>query len=307
MRAEINKNKPKPVQKRKTLLRNLKAYAFIAPNYILMLVFLAFPVFFAVMLAFCEWNLVSGFSNIQFAGLKNFIRMPQDQWFVKSLINNFYFTLTVVPGTLVFSLLIAVLIHEFAYKKEVFRLLIFMPYISNIVAVSLIWSLLYSKYGPIVSFLRTLGVEKPPAFLADKYWAMPAVIFMSIWMQLGYAALVYGAGLQNVPNELYEASYIDGASWWRRLFSITIPMLSPTTFFLMITLVIGSFKVFGQIQVMTDGGPFGATSVLVYYIYKSAFRYYEFGYASSMALVLFAIILIFTLFQWRGQKKWVNY
>lgn len=288
-------------------MRNLKGYAFIAPNYVLMLVFLAFPVIFALVLAFSEWDLVSGLSNIKFVGIKNFLAMPGDKWFVNSIINNFYFTLTVVPGTLILSIFIAVLINEFAYGKGFFRLAIFMPYISNIVAVSLIWSLLYSKYGPITSMLRSLGMGRPPAFLADKTWAMPSIIFMSIWMQVGYASLIYGAGIQGIPDALYEAARIDGAGWWRRLFNVTIPMLSPTTFFILITSVINSFKVFGQIQVMTDGGPYGATTVLVYYIYKTAFKFYKFGYASSMALVLFIIILVFTLIQWKGQKKWTSY
>lgn len=295
------------MKKRRTLLNNLKAYAFIGPNYLLMLVFHAFPVLFSLVLAFTDWDLLSGFSNLKFNGLANFLAMPKDPWFVRSLFNNFYYTLLVVPGTIMLALLLAVLINDFAYKKGLFRLVNFIPFISNTVAVSLIWSLLYSKYGPIVGFLKAIGVSNPPAFLANRYWAMPAIIFMSIWMQLGYYALIFGAGLQNIPVETYEASQIDGANWWQRFFYITLPMLSPTTFFVLISLVIASFKVFSQIQVMTDGGPFGSTSVLVYYIYTSAFKYYKFGYASAMAIVLFIIIFIFTLMQWRGQKKWQSF
>lgn len=295
------------IKKRKALQNNLKAYAFIAPNYLLMLVFHAFPVLFSLVLAFTDWDLLSGFSNLRFNGLANFLEMPKDPWFVRSLFNNFYYTLLVVPGTIIFALILAVLINDFAYKKGFFRLVNFIPFISNTVAISLIWSLLYSKYGPIVGFLKSIGVNNPPAFLANRYWAMPAIIFMSIWMQLGYYALIFGAGLQNIPHEIYEASQIDGANWWQRFFYITLPMLSPTTFFVLISLVIASFKVFSQIQVMTDGGPFGSTSVLVYYIYTSAFKYYKFGYASAMAIVLFIIIFIFTLIQWRGQKKWQRF
>lgn len=294
-------------RKRKTLLNNLRACAFIGPNYILMLVFHAFPVLFTLVLAFSDWDLVSGLSNIRFIGLDNFRAMPKDPWFIKSLLNNLYYTVTVVPGTLILSLFLAVLIHEFAYMKGFFRLAMFIPFISNTVAVSLIWSLLYSKYGPIVNFLKRIGISSPPAFLADRYWAMPAIIFMSIWMQLGYFSLIFGAGLQNVPKDLYEAASIDGANWWQRFRHVTLPMLSPTTFFVLISLVIASFKVFTPIQVMTDGGPFGSTTVLVYHIYRTAFRFYKFGYASAMALVLFVIIFVFTLIQWRGQKTWVNF
>lgn len=294
------------MKKRKGLRNNLKAYAFIAPNYLLMLVFHGFPVLFSLVLAFTDWDLLSGFSNLKFNGLDNFLAMPKDPWFVRSLFNNFYYTLLVVPGVIIFSLLLAILINDFAYQRGLFRLINFLPFISNTVAVALIWALLYSKYGPIVNFLKMIGVSNPPAFLANRYWAMPAIIFMSIWMQLGYYALIFGAGLQSIPHELYEASQIDGANWWQRFCHITIPMLSPTTFFVLISLVIASFKVFTQIQVMTDGGPFGSTSVLVYYIYTSAFKFYKFGYASAMAIVLFILIFIFTLIQWRGQKKWAD-
>jgi len=294
-------------KKLKIIKQNLKGYAFIAPNYILMLIFLAFPVFFSFILAFSDWDLVSGLGNIKFIGFANFVKMLTDKWFLSSLFNNFYYTLTVVPASLFISLIIAVLINDYVYKKEIFRMIIFLPNISNIVAVSIVWALLYSDYGPIVSFLRSIGVENPPVFLANRYWAMPAIIIMSIWLSIGYSALIYSAGLQSIPQDIYETSYIDGANWWQRFFKITVPMLSPTTFFLLITSIISSFKVFGQIQVMTDGGPMGATSVLVYYIYKTAFKFYKFGYASAMALVLFIIILVFTIIQWRGQKKWVNY
>lgn len=295
------------MKRRKVLMDNLRAYAFVGPNYILMLVFHAFPMLFTLILAFSDWDLLSGLSNIRFIGFDNFLAMPTDTWFVRSLLNNLYYTVTVVPGTLILSLFIAVLINDFAYMKGFFRLAMFIPFVSNTVAVSLIWSLLYSKYGPIVNFLRRMGISSPPAFLADRHWAMPAIIFMSIWMQLGYFSLIFGAGLQNIPKDLYEASYIDGANWWQRFRHITIPMLSPTTFFVLISLVIASFKVFTQIQVMTDGGPFGSTTVLVYHIYRTAFRFYKFGYASAMAIVLFLIILVFTLIQWRGQKSWVSY
>ena len=228
--------------------------------------------------------------------------MWKDTWFTTSLLNNFYFTLIVVPGTMVLALIFAVILNDYIYGKSIFRLIFFLPHISNIVAISLIWSLLYSKNGPIMSFLKSLGIPDPPNFLADRTWAMPAIMIMTIWMGVGYCMLVYIGGLQSIPHQLYEAAYIDGASRWKQFTHITIPMLSPTTFFILITQIINSFKVFGQIQIMTQGGPLRATSVLVYYIYTSAFEFYKFGYASSMAMILFIIILIITLIQWRGQK-----
>jgi len=268
-----------------------------------MLVFVAYPVLFSFVLAFTNWDLVSGFGNIHFVGLANFGEMVRDPWFLKAFGNNIVFSLTVVPGSLVCGLVAAVLIQDFAMGKQGFRLALFLPYISNIVAVSLVWSILYSNVGPIVGLLRSLGVAHPPNFLADTRWALPSIIVMTIWGSLGYVALIYSAGLQGIAEELYEAATIDGASWGRKLFAVTLPGLRSTTFFLVVTQVISSFKVFSQIQVMTEGGPAGSTSVLAYYVYESAFRFYRFGYASAIALVLFVIVIAFTLAQWRRQER----
>jgi len=147
-----------------------------------------------------------------------------------------------------------------------------------------------------------MGFPIENGFLADIQLALPAVIFMSVWQWVGYAAIIYLAGMQGIPKELYESSYIDGAGFWTRLRYITIPVLSGTTFFVVITMVINSFKVFGQVQIMTQGGPLKSTSVLVYYIYTHAFKYYQFGYSSAAAIILFLIILTITLIQWRHQN-----
>jgi multiple sugar transport system permease protein len=286
---------------RSTVRANLVGLAFIAPNFLLMFVFVAYPVLFSIVLAFTNWDLVSGFGNIHFVGLSNFKEMLRDQWFLGALRNNVVYTLTVVPGSLLCGLLAAVAIQELALGKGGLRLLLFLPYISSIVAVSLVWSVLYSQFGPIIGLLRRMGIPNPPNFLGDPNWALPAIIVMSIWNALGYVALIYSAGLQGIPDELYEAARIDGASWVQKLAHVTIPGLKATTFFLVITQVISSFKVFAQIQVMTEGGPMGSTSVLAYYIYENAFRFYRFGYASAVSLVLFAIVIAFTMIQWRRQ------
>jgi multiple sugar transport system permease protein len=152
-----------------------------------------------------------------------------------------------------------------------------------------------------------LGISDPPKWIASSKWALPAVMIMSVWGGLGYNTVIYLAGLQGIPKELYESADIDGANWWHKLIRITIPMLSPTTFFLLITNIISSFQVFGQINIMTQGGPGTSTTVIAYYIYLSGFRYYKMGYSASMAWFLFIAIFIVTLIQWKGQKKWVNY
>jgi multiple sugar transport system permease protein len=286
-----------------TVRANLTGLAFIAPNFLLMLVFVAFPVVFSFALAFTDWDLVSGFSRIRFVGLANFREMIQDRWFLKAFVNNIVYTLVVVPGSLLLGLVTSVLVHELAFRKSELRLLLFLPYISNIVAVSIVWSILYSSFGPIIGILRSLGMANPPNFLADPNWALPSIMVMSIWCALGYVVLIYSAGLQGIPAELYEAACLDGVSWAQKTVHVTVPSLRSTTFFLLITQVIGSFKVFAQIQVMTEGGPMGATSVLAYYVYETAFRFYRFGYASAVALVLFLIVIAFTLLQWSRQEK----
>jgi multiple sugar transport system permease protein len=164
-----------------------------------------------------------------------------------------------------------------------------------------------SVQGPINHLLRMLGIANPPDWLNSVVWAMPAVILMSVWKYMGYYMIIYLAGLQAIPEHLYEAAIIDGANTWTKFRHITLPMLSPSTFMISILLVINSFKVFDQIVIMTDGGPGRATNVLVYYIYQQAFQNFKFGYASAIALVLFAIALIVTVIQFNLEDKWVNY
>lgn len=290
-------------KRRRTAGQTLTGLTFTGPNFLLMIIFWLFPVVFAFILSFTDWDLLSGLRGIEFIGLKNYLALPSDTKFLRSLLNNLYFTAAVVPLTVIFGLALAVVIHEYVWGKKFFRLIFFLPYISNIVAVSIVWSLLYRHYGPLANILRLIGIENPPSFLADMKWALPAIIFMSVWMQAGYASLIYSAGLQGIPQDLYEAADIDGIGRWKRFTLITVPLLRPTTFFIVITSLITSFQVFAQVQVMTNGGPAGSTSVLVFYIYQNAFRFYRFGYASSIAVVLFIIIFLITLIQWVYQKK----
>lgn len=290
-------------KRRRTIGQTLTGIAFIGPNFILMIVFWLFPVVFAFVLSFTNWDLLSGLKGIEFIGLNNYLSLASDSKCIRSLVNNLYFTAAVVPMTVILGLAAAVIINEYVWGKKFFRLIFFLPYISNIVAVSIVWSLLFRHYGPIANFLRLIGIANPPSFLADMKWALPAIIIMSIWMHVGYACLIYSAGLQGIPKDLYEAAEIDGIGRWKRFTLITVPLLRPTTFFIVITSLITSFQVFAQVQVMTDGGPAGSTSVLVYYIYQNAFRFYKFGYASSIAVILFIIIFLITLLQWAHQKK----
>ncbi len=283
---------------------NRVAYLFLTPSLIGFIVLLLLPLIFSLFLSFTDWDLLSGFKGIHFVGVKNFIDVWSDEWFINSFKNNFYFSLVVVPVTMVIALVLAYILNDKVYGKGTIRLFFFIPYISSLIAVSVVFIALYHPtLGPINQFLRSLGIKNPPKWLGDPKSALEGIMMLVIWKGLGYDLIIYLAGLQNIPKHLYEAAMIDGASSFRKFIHITLPSLAPTTFFLFVTRIIHSFQVFGPINVMTQGGPSQSTTVLVYYIYKSAFSFYKMGYASAMSWILFIVIFAITLVQWQGQKK----
>ncbi len=283
-------------------------YLFVGPNLLGVLVFMVIPCLFAVILSFSNWNHLSSLLTIDFVGFEKFQTMLNDENFFLSLKNNMIYTFLGVPITLAISLFIAVILNDKVFMKKTMRAMFFMPYITNGIAVAFVWMLLFSPVdGPINSFLMSIGVNEPPGWLTSTKWALPALVVIYIWSHIGFNIIIYLANLQSISKELYEAADVDGASAWHKFINITFPMVTPSTFFLLITGVIGSFKVFGIVVGLTGGGPAGSTYVLGYYIYITAFRYYDIGYASALSLVLFVMILIITILQWIGQKKWVHY
>ena len=296
--------KPRTLRQLKT---DLTGYAFIAPNVIGMIVFILFPFFFSLYISFTDWDFTRGIGNWKLNFGANYLELWKDEWFVASLKNTLIYAFTVVPITVFISLVLAVIIDKYCWAKVPLKLAVFMPYISNIVAVAIIWVMMYSPWGPFTLLVKALGWQNPPAWLGDYTWALPAVILMSIWGGIGYDILIYSAAIQALSKDVYEAADIDGASEVAKFFRITVPALTPTTFFLIVTTLIGSFQVFAPIQIMTRGGPGTSTHVLVYYIYMAAFTFYRMGYAATISWVLFALLLIVTLVQWRGQKRWVSY
>jgi len=291
----------------KQLKIDLTGYAFIAPNVLGMLVFTFFPFFFSLYISFTDWEFTNGLGNWHFNFGANYLEMWRDEWFVSALKNTLVFAFSVVPITVFVAMVIAVLIDKYCLAKVPVKLAVFMPYISNIVAVAIIWVMMYSPWGPFTLLVKALGWTEPPAWLGDYNWALPAVILMSIWSGVGYAVLIYSSSIQALPQDVYEAADVDGASEIAKFFRITVPALTPTTFFLVVTTLITSFQVFAPIQIMTRGGPGTSTNVLVYYVYTAAFTFYRMGYAATISWVLFALLLVVTLVQWRGQKKWVSY
>lgn len=287
---------------------NLAGYLFILPALIGFVGFILLPFLISFILSFTQWDFISGLGGIKFVGLANFKELLSDVWFTDSLRNNIIFTVTVVPTSLIVGLIMAVLIQKHTYLSTWVKVMIFMPYISSVVAIAVVWMvLLQPSFGPVNQFLNSIGIVNPPQWLADMKWSLPTLILITIWQGIGYYVIIYIGGLNSISESIYESAEIDGANFWVKFWSISVPLVSPTTFFLAITGIIGSFKVFDLVSVLTEGGPGTSTTVLAYYIYKSAFKYNRMGYASAIAWIVFIIIFIITIIQWKGQKKLVTY
>jgi multiple sugar transport system permease protein len=302
-------NKSNNINRKIILNRKTKnyliGYSFIAPNFIGFLVFTLIPILASLALSFCEWN---GSTNISFIGLENYKHMINNETFRISFLNTLYFSVFNIPLTMICALIVAVVLNNPLKGVNIFRAVYFFPYVCSIVAITAVWNMLFNPdIGPVNYFLSQLGFRNLPRWSVSTKWAMPTVIMASIWKRSGYYMVIYLAGLQGIPNYLYEAAKIDGASTWQRFTKITIPMLTPTTFFVSIMVTIRSFQIFDLVYVMTEGGPGRATNVLSLNIYRSAFIDFEFGYASALATVLFIIVAGITIIQFRNQNKWVNY
>jgi multiple sugar transport system permease protein len=279
---------------------NIAGFFFLLPGLIGFLTFVLFPLVFSFLLGFTQWSFISGFNEIKFLGLSNFWQLITDFEFQQALQNTVLYTIGTVPVTIVLGFLIAVVLHRYVYAKNALKIAIFMPYISSLVAISVVWKiLLFPAYGPVNEFLSWIGIAHPPGWFGDAKWALTALMIQTVWLQLGYNVIVYMAGLATVNLDLYDAASIDGAGAVRQLIHVTLPGVAATTFFLSIMGFIGSFKVFDQISVITQGGPGYSTEVIAYYIYQQAFQFYHMGYASAMAWILFLIIFILTAIQWR--------
>ena len=280
---------------------------FILTSLLGFLIFTFIPVVISLCLSFTSWNFMEGIEGIKFNGLANYIRLFSDEWFLNSYKNNIIFTAVTVPVLIALGLVMATIINKYIYGGGVVRTMIFIPYIASVVAVCTVWMvLLQPSYGPVNEFFRSIGIANPPGWLADFKWSLPSIMVIYVWQQVGYYSIVFLAGLKGLPEDVYEAAKVDGASSIRQFFSLTVPLISPTTFFLTIMGIIGSFKVFDQISVLTQGGPGSSSSVMAYYVYRTAFDYFEMGYANTLAWALFVLVFIVTLVQWKMQAKFSN-
>lgn len=280
---------------------------FLSPSLIVFIVFIFLPIAIAFYLSMMKWDLLS--ADKQFVGLTNYIYYLKDPFFYKVLLNTLYYAAAHIPLDLVFSLSLALILNKKLKGLSFYRTVYFIPVISSMVAVSAVWIWIYEpESGGLANyFLSLLGIS-PLGWLNDPKWAMPAIIIMSVWKGLGYNIIIFLAGLQNIPDSYYEAARVDGANAWQQFRNVTLPLLSPITYFVVLMGIINSFKVFTQIEVMTpEGGPLNTTSVLVFYLYQEAFHKYRFGRASALAFILFIIVIAITMIQRAYSEKRVHY
>jgi multiple sugar transport system permease protein len=280
----------------------ISGYLFILPNLLLFLTFTLFPIGFAFYLTFTDWDL-SGASN--YVGFANFEAMSNDKLFWKTTGNSLYYTFVAVPTGVFVAFWLATMMNRQIWGRLTYRTLYFLPHVTLAAASALVWNWIYHPdLGLLNYMLEFVGIQGP-RWLHSTTWAMPAVIVMSNWMGIAPAILIFLAGLQGIPVELLEAAEIDGANAWQKTKSITLPLMTPAIFFVVVTSLIGAMQAFTQFYIMTQGGPAYATTPLVLYIFRNAFEFYKMGYAATIATALFGIILVITVIQWRVAKSWV--
>ena len=301
-------------QNRLQAKENISGYAFVAPALICFILFMAFPFFLTLILSFFDFNflkvkkLAHLAKYMKFCGFENFVDMTKDRRFIQSIINTAIYTVTTVPASIILGLILAYVMHGNIYGKKLLRLAFFIPYISSIVALGAVFKFLFREDGIVNNVLLTLNLASEPIkWSVDPAVSKIPIILLSIWSSLGYVLIIYMAAIENVPKTLYEAASIDGASSLTQFIKITVPLISPTTFYLIIVRMIAVFKIFSSVNIFTMGSSIRSNTSIVQEIYSSAFGSYTHGYASAQSVVLLAIILIITAIQFWGQKKWVHY
>ncbi|WP_290663343.1 carbohydrate ABC transporter permease [Ignavibacterium sp.] len=278
---------------------------FLAPAVSAIFIFFFIPVIAAFIISFTDFDIytLGDLSTLRFIGFDNYSKLLNDELFWTSLENTFYFVVVAGPLSIAVSLSAALLLNSKLTKfKSLFRLAYFLPVVTTLVAVAIVWRFIYHpNFGILNFFLGLVGIN-PIDWLGDPFWAMPSIIILAVWKNFGYNMIIFIAGLQNIPDELYEAADIEGASALQKFRHITLPMLAPTTIFVSIITMIGYFQLFAEPYVMTQGGPLNKTLSIVQYMYQEGFRWWNMGYSASIAFVLFVIIFIGTLIQFRIQK-----
>lgn len=306
VKEKAGRDAPAAEKKGMTLHRRntLVGLSFITPNFVGFFVLNLIPIVFAFWLSFNRWD---GYNPMEFAGLDNFKYIFSHKVFQQAVVKTLIFTACSVLITMVLSLGLAVLINQSLKGIGIFRTAIFFPHVASVVAVAAVWQMLFQKdMGLINEILRFFGVTDVPGWFASTKWALAGVIIVNIWKSMGYYMIIYLAALQDIPTSLVEAGMIDGANAWQRFWRIKWPLLSNATFFVIMMLTINSFKSFDLIYALTEGGPGTATTLLSQYIYNQSFVSWDYGRASAAAMVLFVIVAVITLIQFRVEKKLDN-
>ncbi|HLZ59203.1 MAG TPA: sugar ABC transporter permease [Ktedonosporobacter sp.] len=290
--------------RKRRLIDTFWGYIFILPQVAGMVAFVLIPLVSVFYLSMVSWD---GLGDIQFVGFQNFIDQFASEDLRIAFINTINYTLITVPGGIILALLTALALNR-VRGKAIYRVIYFMPVVTSTVAVSVIWLwLLNGDYGLINQILRAVFHVEGPNWLADEHWVIPSIAIVSIWGSLGINMVIFLAGLQSIPAAYIEAARIDGASRLQLFWRITLPLLSPTLFFVIVLSIISSFQVFDQTFILTGGGPAKESYTIVYHIYTLGFRQFTFGPASAAAVILFALLLILTLLQFTLQRRWVTY
>jgi ABC-type sugar transport system permease subunit len=285
--------------------RWLAGYLCVLPALVVISIFSLYPLFYSLRLSFYKWDFIG--PAPEFVGTRNFERLFTSEQFWQVLRNTIFFSVGTVVLIIIFALALAMLLDLKLRGIAFFRALYFVPHLTPMVAIATLWLFMYDPDdGLINALLGLVGIEGPQ-WLVSTTWAMPALILMKAWKAVGYYTVLFLAGLQAIPVDLYDAAKVDGATMWQRTRFLTLPLLSPTTLFVVVISVIGSFQDFDQVYVMTRGGPVNSTSVLVYYLYEQAFQLYKVGIGSAVAVVLLALLMFFTVLQLRISRHWVHY
>ncbi|NOX17463.1 MAG: sugar ABC transporter permease [Chlorobi bacterium] len=279
---------------------------FLSPALSAIFIFFFLPVFAALAMSFTDFGLYSlaDWRYTRFVGFDNYVKLFNDPLFWQALKNTFYFVLVAGPLSVAVSLFAAISLNsKFAKFKSFFRLAFFLPVVTTLVAVAIVFRFVYHPHFGLLNYLLGFFGISPIDWLGDPDWAMPAIILMAVWKNFGYNMIIFTAGLQNIPSQLYEAAEIEGANAWRKFYQITLPLLTPTTLFIGVITLIGFFQLFAEPYIMTQGGPLNSTLSIVQYMYREGFRWWNMGYSAALAFVLFAVIFLGTLIQLKLKGK----
>lgn len=281
------------------MYKSVHAWTFLAPAGLFLLVFSIGPAVAALVLSFTSYNI---FEPLEWIGFDNYIEAMKDPDFWRAMFNTFYFWVLVTPALVVLPVFLAVLVNQALLGVKLFRLIFYFPALVSVVVTAFLWGWMFNSEGVLNYILHLFGAE-PVKWLTSKYVVMPSLAIVTVWQGLGYYMLFYLAGLQSVPEDLYEAAELDGAGFWRKHISITFPMLRPVIFFVAVVSTMSAFKEFTLMLTMVEGGPLGASTTVVYLVFDEAFKQLNMGYASAISFILFAVILVLTLLNKRSLDR----